>query len=92
MCNNEYKPHLDCLFFLIRQEAILAAMSEKDANIALLEMTSSKKQKNTEEIEKLNKEKEKLQQQLSEVVKFHVRFSIHFTMKDVIACSYMPLL
>jgi ELKS/RAB6-interacting/CAST family protein 1 len=44
-------------------------MSEKDANIALLEMTSSKKQKNTEEIEKLNKEKEKLQQQLSEVVK-----------------------
>jgi uncharacterized protein (UPF0335 family) len=32
-------------------------------------MTSSKKQKNTEEIEKLNKEKEKLQQQLSEVVK-----------------------
>lgn len=51
-----------------RQEAIQAAMSEKDANIALLEMTSTKQRRNTEEIDKLNREKEKLQQQLKEVV------------------------
>lgn len=43
-------------------------MSEKDANIALLEMTSTKQRRNTEEIDKLNREKEKLQQQLKEVV------------------------
>lgn len=42
-------------------------MSEKDANIALLEMTSTKQRRNTEEIDKLNREKEKLQQQLKEV-------------------------
>lgn len=52
-----------------RQEAIQAAMSEKDANIALLEMTSTKQRRNTEEIDKLNREKEKLQQQLKEVVR-----------------------
>ena len=53
-----------------RQEAVQAAISEKDANIALLEMTSTKQRKNTEEIEKLNKEKEKLHTQLKEVVRF----------------------
>ena len=51
-----------------RQEALQAAICEKDANIALLEMTSTKKQRNTEEMEKLSKEKEKMAQQLKELV------------------------
>ncbi|XP_052060202.1 uncharacterized protein LOC127700667 isoform X1 [Mytilus californianus] len=62
----ERHKHLEEVFEM-KQEAILAAMSEKDANIALLEMTSSKKQNYKEEIEKLNADKEKLQQQLSDV-------------------------
>ncbi|XP_076114944.1 uncharacterized protein LOC143082852 isoform X3 [Mytilus galloprovincialis] len=62
----ERHKHLEEVFEM-KQEAILAAMSEKDANIALLEMTSSKKQNYKEEIEKLNNDKEKLQQQLSDV-------------------------
>ncbi|ESO99129.1 hypothetical protein LOTGIDRAFT_142108, partial [Lottia gigantea] len=59
--------HLEEVFEM-KQEAIQAAMSEKDANIALLEMTSTKAKRNTEEIIKLNKEKEKLQEQLRDVV------------------------
>lgn len=55
-------------WFDFRQEAIQAAISEKDANIALLEMTSSKKQRNTEDISRLEKEKEKLALQLKELV------------------------
>ena len=56
-------------YLCYRQEALQAAICEKDANIALLEMTSTKKQRNTEEIEKLSKEKEKLAQQLKELVR-----------------------
>lgn len=51
-----------------RQEALQAAICEKDANIALLEMTSTKKQRNMEEIDKLSREKDKLNQQLKELV------------------------
>ncbi|XP_061187411.1 ELKS/Rab6-interacting/CAST family member 1-like isoform X1 [Saccostrea echinata] len=63
---SERHKHLEEVYEM-KQEAIQAAMSEKDANIALLEMTSTKQRRNTEEIEKLNREKEKLQQQLKEV-------------------------
>ena len=45
-----------------------AAISEKDATIALLEMTSTKKQRNLEEIERLTHEKHRLQTSLREVV------------------------
>ena len=51
-----------------RQEALTSAISEKDANIALLEMTSTKKQRNMEEIDKLSREKDKLNTQLKELV------------------------
>lgn len=54
--------------YLSRQEALQAAICEKDANIALLEMTSTKKQRNMEEIDKLSREKDKLNQQLKELV------------------------
>ncbi|ELK24516.1 ELKS/Rab6-interacting/CAST family member 1 [Myotis davidii] len=48
-----------------RQEALLAAISEKDANIALLELSSSKK-KTQEEVAALKREKDRLVQQLKQ--------------------------
>lgn len=52
---------------LFRQEALLAAISEKDANIALLELSSSKK-KTQEEVAALKREKDRLVQQLKQQV------------------------
>lgn len=52
---------------LHRQEALLAAISEKDANIALLELSSSKK-KTQEEVAALKREKDRLVQQLKQQV------------------------
>ncbi|XP_041348362.1 ELKS/Rab6-interacting/CAST family member 1-like isoform X2 [Gigantopelta aegis] len=63
---SERQKHLQEVFEM-KQEAIQAAISEKDANIALLEMTSTKKQTNAGEMERLTKEKEKLNQQLKEL-------------------------
>ncbi|KAH3880918.1 hypothetical protein DPMN_004840 [Dreissena polymorpha] len=54
--------------FDMKQEALTSAISEKDANIALLEMTSTKKQRNMEEIDKLSREKDKLNIQLKELL------------------------
>jgi len=54
-----------------RQEAILAAISEKDAHIAVLEMAPNKKTENIEEVEKLTKEKLRLQQVLKDLVSDH---------------------
>lgn len=51
-----------------RQEALLAAISEKDANIALLELSSSKKKKTQEEVAQLKREKDRLVQQLKQQV------------------------
>ena len=50
----------------------MAAISEKDAHIALLEMTPNSNQYNIEAVEKLTQEKIQLQKQLSEVVSDHV--------------------
>ncbi|XP_056131909.1 ELKS/Rab6-interacting/CAST family member 1-like [Lampris incognitus] len=49
-----------------KQEALLAAISEKDANIALLELSSSKKKKTQEEVAALKREKDSLVQQLKQ--------------------------
>ncbi|CAG06180.1 unnamed protein product, partial [Tetraodon nigroviridis] len=49
-----------------RQEALLAAISEKDANIALLELSSSKKKKTQEEVAALKREKDSLVHQLKQ--------------------------
>ncbi|XP_063049133.1 ELKS/Rab6-interacting/CAST family member 1-like [Engraulis encrasicolus] len=49
-----------------RQEALLAAISEKDANIALLELSSSKKKKTQDEVAMLKREKDRLVQQLKQ--------------------------
>lgn len=52
-----------------RQEALLAAISEKDANIALLELSSSKKKKTQEEVAALKREKDGLVHQLKQQVR-----------------------
>lgn len=63
------KPYSTNLFcYLYRQEALLAAISEKDANIALLELSSSKKKKTQEEVAALKREKDSLVQQLKQQV------------------------
>lgn len=49
----------------MKQEALLAAISEKDANIALLELSSSKK-KTQDEVAALKREKDRLVQQLKQ--------------------------
>lgn len=46
----------------------MAAISEKDANIALLELSSSKKKKTQEEVVLLKREKDRLVQQLKQQV------------------------
>lgn len=53
---------------LTRQEALLAAISEKDANIALLELSASKKKKTQEEVMALRREKDRLVHQLKQQV------------------------
>lgn len=58
-----------CDFSLYRQEALLAAISEKDANIALLELSSSKKKKTQEEVAVLKREKDSLVHQLKQQVR-----------------------
>ncbi|OBS81880.1 hypothetical protein A6R68_24130, partial [Neotoma lepida] len=50
------------------QEALLAAISEKDANIALLELSASKKKKTQEEVMALKREKDRLVHQLKQQV------------------------
>ena len=51
----------------------MAAISEKDAHIALLEMTPNSNQYNIEAVGKLTHEKIQLQKQLSEVVRDRVQ-------------------
>ncbi|RXN27484.1 ELKS Rab6-interacting CAST family member 1 isoform X5 [Labeo rohita] len=60
-----------CATFLAfpRQEALLAAISEKDANIALLELSSSKKKKTQDEVALLKREKDRLVHQLKQQVR-----------------------
>lgn len=62
-----YKNHHNNLYFT-RQEALLAAISEKDANIALLELSASKKKKTQEEVMALKREKDRLVHQLKQQV------------------------
>ncbi|XP_072340691.1 ELKS/Rab6-interacting/CAST family member 1-like isoform X2 [Scyliorhinus torazame] len=61
----ERRKHLEEVLEM-KQEALLAAISEKDANIALLELSSSKKKKAQEEVALLKREKDRLVQQLKQ--------------------------
>ena len=62
-------PRMCALCSPLRQEALLAAISEKDANIALLELSSSKKKKTQDEVALLKREKDRLVQQLKQQVR-----------------------
>uniref|UniRef100_A0A8D2ZDW7 ELKS/Rab6-interacting/CAST family member 1-like n=1 Tax=Scophthalmus maximus TaxID=52904 RepID=A0A8D2ZDW7_SCOMX len=61
----ERRKHLEEVLEM-KQEALLAAISEKDANIALLELSSSKKKKTQDEVAALKREKDGLVQQLKQ--------------------------
>ncbi|XP_078529817.1 ELKS/Rab6-interacting/CAST family member 1 isoform X7 [Lissotriton helveticus] len=61
----ERRKHLEEVLEM-KQEALLAAISEKDANIALLELSSSKKKKTQEEVATLKRDKDRLVQQLKQ--------------------------
>ncbi|XP_070759218.1 ERC protein 2 [Enoplosus armatus] len=50
----------------MKQQALLAAISEKDANIALLELSASNKKKTQEEVLSLKRERDKLMHQLKQ--------------------------
>ncbi|KAK6292427.1 hypothetical protein J4Q44_G00370110 [Coregonus suidteri] len=63
----ERRKHLEEVLEM-KQEALLAAISEKDANIALLELSSSKKKKTQDEVAMLKREKDSLVQQLKQQV------------------------
>uniref|UniRef100_A0A8D3A2M0 ELKS/RAB6-interacting/CAST family member 2 n=1 Tax=Scophthalmus maximus TaxID=52904 RepID=A0A8D3A2M0_SCOMX len=52
----------------MKQQTLLAAISEKDANIALLELSSSKRKKAQEEVMALKREKDRLMHQLKQQV------------------------
>lgn len=56
------------LFVISRQQALLAAISEKDANIALLELSASNKKKTQEEVMGLKRDRDKLMHQLKQHV------------------------
>ncbi|XP_018431979.1 PREDICTED: ELKS/Rab6-interacting/CAST family member 1 [Nanorana parkeri] len=62
---SERRKHLEEVLEM-KQEALLAAISEKDANIALLELSSSRKKKTQEEVASLKREKDRLVQQLKQ--------------------------
>ncbi|XP_062311288.1 ERC protein 2-like, partial [Osmerus eperlanus] len=48
------------------QQALLAAISEKDANIALLELSASKRKRAPDEVMALKREKDRLMHQLKQ--------------------------
>ncbi|XP_060738124.1 ERC protein 2 [Tachysurus vachellii] len=50
----------------MKQQALLAAISEKDANIALLELSAPKKKTSQEEVMSLKREKDRLMYQLKQ--------------------------
>lgn len=79
MAQNAWVVSRDLVFGTLpvcRQQALLAAISEKDANIALLELSSSNKKKTQEEVMSLKREKDRLMQQLKQQVSLkhkHIR-------------------
>ncbi|XP_062400898.1 ERC protein 2 [Sardina pilchardus] len=61
----ERRKHLEEILEM-KQQALLAAISEKDANIALLELSASNKKKTQDEVLSLKREKDKLMHQLKQ--------------------------
>uniref|UniRef100_A0A671YGQ1 ELKS/RAB6-interacting/CAST family member 2 n=1 Tax=Sparus aurata TaxID=8175 RepID=A0A671YGQ1_SPAAU len=66
----------------MKQQALLAAISEKDANIALLELSASNKKKTQEEVIALKRERDKLMHQLKQHVSTaarHNKSCLHYS-------------
>uniref|UniRef100_UPI00358F034B ERC protein 2-like n=1 Tax=Myxine glutinosa TaxID=7769 RepID=UPI00358F034B len=70
---SERRHHIQDLLEM-KQEALLAAISEKDANIALLEISAPRRRKSQEEIAALRREKERLVQQLKQQAQNRLKF------------------
>uniref|UniRef100_A0A8D3DGH3 ELKS/Rab6-interacting/CAST family member 1-like n=1 Tax=Scophthalmus maximus TaxID=52904 RepID=A0A8D3DGH3_SCOMX len=79
----ERRKHLEEVLEM-KQEALLAAISEKDANIALLELSSSKKKKTQDEVAALKREKDGLVQQLKQQYFCSIPRNCHMT-----GCSFL---
>uniref|UniRef100_A0A3Q2VI88 ELKS/RAB6-interacting/CAST family member 2 n=2 Tax=Haplochromini TaxID=319058 RepID=A0A3Q2VI88_HAPBU len=69
----------------MKQQALLAAISEKDANIALLELSASNKKKTQEEVLALKRERDKLMHQLKQHVSTAAYFQGNFSLPMLVA-------
>uniref|UniRef100_A0A8C7XDZ6 ELKS/RAB6-interacting/CAST family member 2 n=1 Tax=Oryzias sinensis TaxID=183150 RepID=A0A8C7XDZ6_9TELE len=70
----------------MKQQALLAAISEKDANIALLELSASNKKKTQEEVLALKRERDKLMHQLKQHVRIHTE-KLNVETKIIVICD-----
>ncbi|KAE8613507.1 hypothetical protein XENTR_v10007751 [Xenopus tropicalis] len=82
----ERRKHLEEVLEM-KQEALLAAISEKDANIALLELSSSKKKKTQDEVASLKREKDRLVQQLKQQTQNRMKLMADNYEGDHMKCS-----
>ncbi|XP_069084211.1 ELKS/Rab6-interacting/CAST family member 1 isoform X7 [Pleurodeles waltl] len=82
----ERRKHLEEVLEM-KQEALLAAISEKDANIALLELSSSKKKKTQEEVATLKRDKDRLVQQLKQQTQNRMKLMADNYDDDHVKCS-----
>nr|XP_054601955.1 ERC protein 2 [Nothobranchius furzeri] len=74
----------------MKQQALLAAISEKDANIALLELSSSKRKKAQEEVLALKREKDRLMHQLKQQTQSRMKLIADNYEEDYIHPQHHP--
>ncbi|KAL3974541.1 serine/threonine-protein kinase LATS1/2 [Sarotherodon galilaeus] len=74
----------------MKQQALLAAISEKDANIALLELSSSKRKKAQEEVMALKREKDRLMHQLKQQTQSRMKMIADNYEEDYIHPQHHP--
>ncbi|XP_061909781.1 ERC protein 2 isoform X3 [Entelurus aequoreus] len=74
----------------MKQQALLAAISEKDANIALLELSSSKRKKAQEEVMALKREKDRLMHQLKQQTQSRMKMMADNYEEDRIHPQHYP--
>ncbi|XP_041859426.1 ERC protein 2-like isoform X3 [Melanotaenia boesemani] len=74
----------------MKQQALLAAISEKDANIALLEISSSKRKKAQEEVMTLKREKDRLMHQLKQQTQSRMKMIADNYEEDYIHPQHHP--
>ncbi|KAM4737176.1 ERC protein 2-like isoform 5-T6 [Anableps anableps] len=74
----------------MKQQALLAAISEKDANIALLELSSSKRKKAQDEVMALKREKDRLMHQLKQQTQSRMKLIADSYEEDYIHPQHHP--